>query len=132
MTLSRFARRFWFCPYGTTGFGFLDGRPEGTKGICWVDRDSVTGVFGGRRAGYSVDCVGAVRVIVVGGLVGGMGVGGFVRGPVTLSRFARRFWFCPYGTTGFGFLDGRPEGTKGICWVARDSVTGVFCGTIGG
>ena len=111
MTLSRSARRFWFCPYGTTGFGFLDGRPEGTKGICWVDRDSVTGVFGGRRAGYSVDCVGAVRVIVVGGLVGGMGVGGFVRGPVTLSRFARRFWFCPFGTTGFGFLDGRLVGT---------------------
>ena len=79
-----------------------------------------------------MDCVGAVRVIVVGGLVGGMGVGGFVRGPVTLSRFARRFWFCPYGTTGFGFLDGRPVGTKGICWVDRDSVTGVFCGTMAG
>ena len=57
-------------------------------------------------------------------------VGGFVRGPVTLSRFARRFWFCPYGTTGFGFLDGRPVGTKGICWVDRDSVTGVFWGTM--
>ena len=76
VTLSRSARRFWFCPYGTTGFGFLDGRLVGTKGICWVDRDSVTGVFGGRWAGYSVDGVGAVRVIVVGGRVGG-----FVRGP---------------------------------------------------
>ena len=62
------------------------------------------------------------------GLVVGDCVGGFVRGPVTLSRFARRFWFCPYGTTGFGFLDGRPVGTKGICWVDRDSVTGVFGG----
>ena len=56
---------------------------------------------------------GAVRVIVVGGLVGGMGVGGFVRGPVTLSRFARRFWFCPFGATGFGFLDGRLVGVTG-------------------
>ena len=69
--------------------------------------------------------VGAVRVIVVWD-----GCWWFCAGPVTLSRSARRFWFCPYGTTGFGFLDGRPEGTKGICWVDRDSVTGVFCGTM--
>ena len=47
---------------------------------------------------------------------------------MTVSRFARRFWFCPYGTTGFGFLDGRLVGIKGIFWVARDSVTGEFLG----
>jgi hypothetical protein len=95
--------------------------------------------------GLSGAFVGAVRVIGVGGRVGGF-VRGFCRGyagywggwscwwvcagPVTMSRSARRFWFCPYGTTGFGFLDGRPVGTKGICWVDRDSVTGVFCGTM--
>jgi len=44
-----------------------------------------------------------------------LGVSGccFVRGPVTLSRFARRFWFCPFGTTGFGFLDGGLVGITG-------------------